>query len=309
MQHHKTKHYLFVLLKVAIVVIAFFVIYTRLAQDDFSFHDFIRVLKLYDVLSFTPLCCFLLFSIANWGIEFLKWQSFVASVRKINFKESIQQSLGAQTLAFITPNRIGEYGAKALFYPKTKRKSIFEMTFFHNAHQLLATVIFGIVGLVLLQKWLWLSIILGVISIGICIVLMLKKQAIKGYTLQELWKHYVQIPPKNRNLNFLFSILRYLIFAHQFYFVLQFFQVEITYLNTMSCIASMYILASFVPAISIFDVVIKAGVAVVLFGAFGVNDWIVLTTSTLLFLGNMAIPALFGSYVVWNFNTKTEVVC
>lgn len=309
MQHHKTKHYLFVLLKVAIVVIAFFVIYTRLAQDDFSFYDFIQVLKLHDLLGFTPLCYFLLFSIANWNIEFLKWQSLVASVRKINFKESMLQSLGAQTLAMITPNRLGEYGAKALFFQKGERKSIFELTFFHNLHQLLATVVFGIIGLVWLQKWFWLALIVSCCLVGFLVAFLLKKQAIKGYTLQELWENYVQIPLQLRIKNISFSILRYLIFSHQYYFALLLFRADLDYTTIMSCIFSMYVLASFVPVISIFDVVVKSGISVLLFRTFGVESWLVISTSLLMFLGNTALPAVLGSYTVYKFNPAKTIAC
>ena len=50
-----------------------------------------------------------------------------------------------------------------------------------------------------------------------------------------------------------------------------------------------------------FDVVIKGGSAVFLFGYLQVSEIAILSIVTLMWLLNFTIPALFGSYFVLNF--------
>jgi hypothetical protein len=79
------------------------------------------------------------------------------------------------------------------------------------------------------------------------------------------------------------------------------FGVAVEYNKAMVVITSMYFLASIVPSVAIFDVVIKGSIAVFLFGFVEVNELTILTIITLMWLLNFMIPSLFGSYFVLNF--------
>jgi hypothetical protein len=97
------------------------------------------------------------------------------------------------------------------------------------------------------------------------------------------------------------SLIRYLIFSFQFYYFLTMFGVDVDYTKAMAIITSMYFLASILPSISIFDVVLKGSVALFLFGYADVNELTILTIITLMWLLNFVIPSVFGSYFVLNF--------
>ena len=64
----------------------------------------------------------------------------------------------------------------------------------------------------------------------------------------------------------------------------------------------MYLLASIIPSIFIFDVIIKGSIAVYLFSLAGVNELIILSIITLMWGLNFVTPSVFGSYYVLNFN-------
>jgi hypothetical protein len=85
------------------------------------------------------------------------------------------------------------------------------------------------------------------------------------------------------------------------YYLLTIFGVDISYFEAMVVITSMYFLASIMPSISIFDVVIKGSVAVFLFDFIQVNELTVLSCITLMWLLNFVLPSVFGSYYVLNF--------
>ena len=74
----------------------------------------------------------------------------------------------------------------------------------------------------------------------------------------------------------------------------------------MATIASVYFLASALPTFQFLDFAVKGSVAVYFFGKLGVNEWIVVFISTLMWFLNVVLPVVIGSYYVMNFKIKTE---
>ena len=63
----------------------------------------------------------------------------------------------------------------------------------------------------------------------------------------------------------------------------------------------MYILASIIPSLAVFDWVIKGSIAIWLFGLIGLNELTVATVTSFMWIFNFAIPSLIGSVFVLNF--------
>jgi hypothetical protein len=103
------------------------------------------------------------------------------------------------------------------------------------------------------------------------------------------------------------GLCRYLVFSHQYYFLFLAFDVHLPYLILMSAITSIYFLASSLPSFQFLDFAVKGSVAVSFFGLLGVNEWIVIFITTLMWLLNVVIPVVVGSYYVLNFKLKSKV--
>jgi len=58
----------------------------------------------------------LVFEILKWQNLVSFYQKIVSFYQKITFKSALIQSLSSLTASLITPNRIGEYGVKALYF-------------------------------------------------------------------------------------------------------------------------------------------------------------------------------------------------
>ena len=101
----------------------------------------------------------LFLTIINHFIEIGKWKILTNNVNKNSWLEATKQSLASLTLSLITPNRIGEYGAKALYYTNDKRKQILLLNFAGNFYQLVITIVLGAIGLVYLSTYFSFSII------------------------------------------------------------------------------------------------------------------------------------------------------
>lgn len=310
---YKTKQFFIVVIKLSIVIGATYYIYNRLAQNShLSLSEFIAFLSKNKSFSAKNIIFLLILTGFNWFFEILKWQKLVYSIKEISFVNALEQSLGGLTASLITPNRIGDYGAKAIYYVKQDRKRILLLNLLGNMSQMFVTVVFGCIGLILFNSNYGLEInAYRLASLGLIILVIIffgiitsakTSFTIKGYGIHKVLSFFNELPKKTLFVTFSLSIIRYLIFSFQFYFLLLLCGVELTYSTAMIAITSMYLLASIVPSLAVFDVVIKTSAAVYIFSFLGINELTVLSVSTLMWLFNFILPSIFGSYFVLNFN-------
>ncbi len=316
---YKTKQFFLVLIKLSIVVGAFYFIYNKLvSNDNLELSVFISFLQENDRFSIKTIGFLLILTSFNWFFEIIKWQVLASFVSKISFFSSAEQSLGSLTASLFTPNRIGEYGAKIMYFPKALRKKIALMNLFSNSFQMTITVTLGVIGL-----WLFIEKynpdinyfkVLRFMGILIIVVFLLffslKKNvfAIRGFSFEKIVSYIKTLPLKIYAKGLGLSLLRYFIFSFQFYFLLYLFGVDVSYFNAMIVITSMYFLASVIPSIFIFDVIIKGSVAVYLFDIVGVNELTTLSIIMIMWLLNFVLPSIIGAFYVITFKlTETRL--
>lgn len=306
---HKTKQFLVLLIKILIVAGAFYFIYNQLANNDqLDWQKFIVLFRKNQ--SVLGISFILLLSVLNRYFEILKWQNLAQYIRKISVAESTKQVLAALTAGLFTPNGVGEYAGKALFFNKSEAKKVVFLNLICNGVQMVLTVVFGIFGLLYFNTLYHVITPKTVLMLfGICFLLFgilffSKKINIKGYSIEKLIHKINEIPKRIHQRNSLLGICRYLVFSHQYYFLFLAFDVHLPYLILIATIASVYFLASSLPTFQFLDFAVKGSVAIYFFGILGVNEWIVVFISTLMWFLNVVIPVVIGSYYVLNFKTK-----
>jgi hypothetical protein len=306
----KSKQFLVFTIKVLIVLAAFYFIYNQLATNDQL--NWLKFAALFEKKwTVGGILFILLFSIFNRLLEILKWQNLVSSFQPIKLWQATAEVLGALTAGIFTPNGLGEYAGKAFFYEKTKTKKIVFLNLICNGIQMLLTVVFGVFGLlyfnaefnVITQKSI--AIIFGLLLVLVLGTFFLRGFTIKGYSLENLIHKINEIPKRIHRKNILFGLLRYLIFSHQYYFLFLAFDVHLPYLILMSAITSIYFIASSLPSFQFLDFAVKGSVAVYFFGLLGINEWIVIFISSLMWFLNVVIPVVLGSFFVMNFKLKS----
>ncbi|APY10578.1 hypothetical protein BWZ22_04705 [Seonamhaeicola sp. S2-3] len=315
--YYKTKQFFFVLIKLSIVAGAFYFIYNKLVNNRaLDFSVFIDFLTENDVFSLKNTLFLLFLSFFNWFLEIIKWQKLVDTLKRISFLKALEQSLGALTASLFTPNRIGEYGAKAIYFTGANRKKIVLLNLLGNITQMMATTIFGIIGLsffitkynINIDYYKLGKIVLLFLLVLIIIAFVIKNNTftVKGFSIEKIKDYILTFPKKTLLLTLVLSIIRYLTFSFQFYVLLHIFKVDISYLNAMVFITSMYFLSSVIPSIFIFDVVIKGSIAIYLFALIQINELTILSITTIMWLLNFVLPSIFGSYFVLNFNLPKQ---
>ena len=310
---YKTKQFFFVVIKLSIVVGAFYFIYNKITNNEkLDFRVFIDFLTENDVFSTKNIIFLLFLTIFNWFFEILKWQNLVSSMKKISFYDALKQSLAALTASLFTPNRIGDYAAKAMYYKKPFRKRILLLNLISHMAQMFSTIIFGVVGLFFFYSKYeldfsyyklgrFIAIIVAVFMLTLFFSIKQDKLRLKGFSIARIMEFIKNISSWIHFKNIMFSFLRYLIFSFQFFFLLTIFGVDVSYFNAMIVISSMYLLSSIIPTIFMFDVIIKGSVALYLFDLAGVNNLTILSIITLMWILNFVIPSIFGSFFVLNF--------
>lgn len=313
----KYKQFIFLLIKLAIVIGSIYFLFRQLANNELlTFTQLKQQLSVLFSKNVWLILLLLLFTDVNWILEIFKWKSLVSFEKKITFFEAYEQCFASLTASIMTPNRIGEYGAKALYFEKKQRKKVMVLNLVGNLSQLTVTLFFGIFGLFFLSFYvdvemfsfnlprffLILSVLLLFYLIGKNLGIIKKLTAL----IRKILNYSKDLPLKIHLKTLTYSLFRYLIFSHQFYFLLRLFQIEADYFMLMSLIFSTYFIASIIPGLAIFDWVIKGSVAVFIFGFIGLNPLTIVTVTTFMWLLNFAIPALLGSIFVLNFKMVDE---
>lgn len=300
----KSKNKLVILsLKIVVIFLAFYFIYNQINQkSNLNWKDFILVIR--DKFSFRLIIVLLFLSFVNRFLEILKWKNLVSYIKPISTYEASKQVLAALTTGIITPNGIGEYAGKALFFEKSKSKLIVFLNLICNGIQMIFTVLFGLIGLVFLKYYDFALIISG-IGISITIISFLTKNfKIKNYSIIVFVQKIKEIPKKIHQKNTLLGLLRYIVFSHQYYLLFIILGIELPYITLILTIAVVYFLASSLPSFQMFDFAIKGSVALYFFGKYDINEWIILFVSTLMWFLNVVLPVIIGSIFVLNFKPK-----
>lgn len=297
-------------LKLLIVFVAFYMIYQkfemfRLSDDLIEFPTIskFRIVFLFFLM--------LLMSTLNWVLEISKWKILVASIQSISFFDSLVQSLSAHTVALFTPLKSGDFGVKTMYYKQSLFKKIIVLNFLGNLSQLLMTVFFGILGFYFYQhsiiKIVKFHFIDGFDVVVFCLFIAISF-VILFLSVKKKLVVFKLISIKTHLQNLVLALLRYLIFSHQFILLLYIFKPNLNYLQTISAIFSIYLLAAIIPTLAIFDWVIKGSVGVLILSVLGFQVETILLVSMLIWIFNFALPALLGSYFVLTFPSAKILV-
>lgn len=257
----KTKQLGWFALKIVVLAAALMVITRTLSTLRSSDWLLLRYKLLNAPLTFMALL--FLMSLANWGVEMLKWQSAVKPFALINFSRAARETILAFGAGFITPFKLGEYALKAQFYHRHLKHNVVLSHFFCQLPQILCTLIFGLFGLL---KWASVQplmkpnltrflLILVFLLILTPIVIQTKKQLKLG----------LNISLKTLFVLFNYSVLRFVIFSSMFVVGLKIMGNPLNALETLFGVWTMYFIQVAAPTFSGLDVAVKGGSALLVF--------------------------------------------
>ena len=255
----------------------------------------------------------------NWSLEALKWKISVQGVQPVSFFKSLKAIFSGVSFSVTTPNRTGEYLGRVLYMDDGNRLRVISLTILGSISQLLVTIFFGLVGLLILRPditnmnlsgWMeWLKD-LGIIGASLAFIVLTvfyfrigwlvkwidKIPAIKKYIwlINELEKTDTTLLLRLLSI----SLLRYLVFATQYFLLFRFFGVEVNWWQGFWATAIVFFVMAITPTIELFEVVKKMYVTKEIFAIFTVNTLAIGFVTTTIWCINLVIPAAIGSLLI-----------
>ena len=312
----KSKKAISFLLKISIVALALFFLYDQL-KSNISFRQFDLnniFLTLKNNLSVLILVIFLMF--LNWFVESLKWRFLISKIEKVSIKTSLRAVFSGITVSSFTPNRVGEYGGRVFCLKHADRIQGVLITVIGSMAQLIVTIVFGLVGILLLPNLmpsfdLFLKdlefsypIILFVVILLSTLLILLFLNASVFTILLSKFRFLAKFSKYSKVFSFysssellevlVYSFVRYIIFTSQYFILLNIFSVEVSYINSMILITTMLFVVSVIPTVAIAEIGIRGSVALYLFGLLSNNSIGILSATFSLWIINLVLPALIG---------------
>jgi uncharacterized membrane protein YbhN (UPF0104 family) len=295
-------------------------IYTQVQRQPDWRQSLAQIIAAFRGASIWKLLLVVLLMFANWGIEARKWQIVLRGLQRISFVRSFKAILTGTTMAFFTPNRMGEYLGRVLYIDEGKRIQSVSVTIVCSMAQLIITMIGGIFGLVYLKNWLevnasnpdavfWMNILLTIVVAG-CILLTLFY-----FQLSWLIKAIEKIPAITRFVRYVklldsfnatillrilsLSVSRYLVFILQYYILFSIFGVDINWWQSFWSVSVVFLILAIVPTIAVLtELGVRWKASIELVQLFSNNAVGIMATSLAIWVINLVIPALVGSLLI-----------
>ena len=305
----KIKYYIFLSAKIAIALIAFYFIYKKISIQPIE-----KIMSKLSSIHFFRIDIILIvvfLSIVNWWAEIYKWYILSANFKVIDIYKSFKIVIKSFAISTITPNRIGEYGAKVMFYDKRYWKDVIGYNFFSNMVQLNTTILIGVITYFLIPDEIkgnipFLYFILIFSSLCLLSIFIFKKEIsislpwISNNIDISIWRN---INISDRLKVSALSITRYLSFSIQFIFLLSVIEQK-NMIFLFPVISLHYVIVSIIPTILFADLLIRGSVSVFLFSLVGIDEITIITVVLSTWMFNFVLPTIIGSIFLLGKNNK-----
>ncbi|HET6243490.1 MAG: flippase-like domain-containing protein [Bacteroidetes bacterium] len=305
----KYDAFLILFVKSLVICLSFWFIYHRIfisqdfAQFESAFKNAFLAPTFFPLLS---VVCILF--LINWGTEAYKWKMIIKKLQIISFPQSFKAVFSGITVGLFTPNRVGEYGGRIIYLNRSNRTNAVVIAIAGNLSQLLTTLVFGILGVIFYYLYFsqlnigFISLVLLLI-IPICFFLFFNIRKIPVLFGSKIEK-YLRAFAFFSNLELIklvfLSTLRYLMFFLQFYILLLIFKIEIQILDALVLLPVIFLVISVIPTFALVEWGVRGSAALFFVGAVSSNSAGILAAATMLWLINIAFPALLGVMFIAN---------
>ena len=256
----------------------------------------------------------------NWSIEAVKWKILIAKFEKISFPKSLSSVLSGVTISIFTPNRVGEFAGRIFYLQKADKVQAAIASMIGGFIQLLVTILAGIAAYYILenvyedffQTAQFVSPNMAILLFVLFVLFVIALLFIYAKRNRQFarYKKYIDVLG-NYSSSELFGIaalsaLRYAVFSFQYFLVLRLFGVNAGPLIFFSLIALTFFVTSVIPTFALSEIAVRGATAVYFFGPLYPNSTAIVAASLLLWILNLAIPALAGGLFIWELKFFNE---
>jgi hypothetical protein len=308
------KKFLSYLLKAAILVLAFLIIYHRITNNENlkRFEMLIRGIKRYEAVS--VMSCVILLMLVNWVTEAFKWKYITRELANITSWQAIEAVFCGLTWAIFTPNRIGEYGGRVMFLPNRKRiHGVFAMAVGSFGQNVITNTL-GLIALIwfvftFLHINIVVSLALSLAAITFIILLLIfyfniswLVTLLNRISFLKKYHRFFDIMGRYKTpelLNIMwFCLVRFFVFSFQYYLVIHLLMPEMPVFPMMMMVFILFFIQSALPSLDLFDIVVRNYTASTFFVYITTQNLAVMAAVSSIWFINLIAPAILGSVFV-----------
>jgi uncharacterized membrane protein YbhN (UPF0104 family) len=319
-----------ILLRILILAATYRFLYKKMFQDrDWhqQYNQFTGLLDKPGIKDF--LFIVFLLMLVNWGIESQKWRYIIRKIEKVSFFRSVQAVFAGVSISFFTPNRTGEYFGRAFILDKASHVEGILITILGSMCQLFVTILTGTLAMaVFIPRFMGSSIFFsGHIYTGLVILVVLMdllllfllvnvqflsvlRDKLLRSKLKRFRKHLAVFSGfRQHEMIYVIglSFLRYLVFTTQFLLLLKIFSVTVPVFDCIIITSLIFFVMTIVPTVTLTELGVRNSAAIYFFGIYfshstSLPDPVmigILSATTLLWIINLAIPAVIGTMFVF----------
>ncbi len=316
----KSRRLFNLVLKGCIILLLSLSIYWKIGSTDHPADLWQAFLQALQTSQWMYFCLVFLLMPINWMLEAFKWWQFIPG--RMGFWPVFKATLSGVTVALFTPNRIGDYGGRVLLVQAKDNWATFIATMAGNYCQLVILISGGVIGLsyfgqqYLTEDWQTLR---NLIPLAIVFLIGLWSLPLTFKYLNHYLKkleRFAWLRPFVRNLrgleevskrallkSFAFAAARYSVYSLQYFFILQFYGVEVALWDALAGISTIFFIQASVPLPPVSALLARGQIAMLIWTPFGANSIAILAATFTLFIINLVIPAFFGMIYIIKTNT------
>ncbi len=296
-------HYLKIFLSVTALV---FLVYKLITFELYA--EFCKLLTKIDCKEYYKLALALALTLANLCCETIKWKFLSHNIQSLSLHETFRSVLTGISGAIITPNRLGEFPARALHFEAGKRLGAITMGGVGSILQTLVICTCGIPALSVFFQTHSTPLVAEhtqhyyytLACTLICTCLLLPRlshwlvRKTRNNSLTQILEAISQIRFNDLLLFLSLSFIRYGIFCTQMWLMLQFFGISIPTPHIL--IPVYYLFITFTPHLSFTEAVVRGSWGIFVFGTQCENTLGIVAATVLLWGFNNVLPVLINMF-------------
>ena len=248
--------------------------------------------------------------IVNLFTESLKWIIIMKPLEKISLLKSFSAVLTGISVSFFVPNRAGEFVGRVLYVEQADKIKTSLVTILASIGQLVITLSIGCLFMIvylrneLSSSWIYfpLAAIMLLLSAGLIFIFIYFPYIAERFSslaLLRKFSEYLSVlklyKPKIFLSVLMLSLLRYVVFVHQYYLLQKIFFPETPYFLAIGLISIIYFALAIIPMFALSEIGVRSSVAVFYLSSV-ISSPVAITLATLsIWLINIVLPALIGS--------------
>ena len=257
----------------------------------------------------------------NLFTEAIKWKMVMAPLEKISLLQSFTAVLTGIAVSFFGPNRSGEFIGRILYLSEVDKIKASIVTVLASIGQLVITIAAGALCLGFYLRnyfssaliYYPLYAILFLVSAGLIFLFIYFPYwgtRFSSLRILNKFSEYISVlnlyKPKDFTRILFLSLLRYLVFAHQYYLLQKIFFPATPYGETLLMISIIYLALAVIPTFALSEISVRSSLALYYLGSIIPNPVSITLATLSIWIINIAIPAVAGSVFFLSVRIKNS---